>query len=684
MDTLHEALASGFGFTEFRPGQEAAIRAVLSGKDALVVMPTGSGKSLCFQLPAMLTDGTMLVISPLIALMKDQVDALAAHNISATYLNSTLSPAETAFRLNGMRFGRYRLVYVAPERFRNPRFLEALRETPLRMLAIDEAHCISTWGHDFRPDYLHLEQIVSTLSPEVRIIAVTATATEDVRKDIIQHLGLGKNGRHPPEIFVTGFARPNLHLSVTRVRTHAEKLERLLQVLDTFHTGIVYCATRRAVERVQTLLKPHGHHILAYHGAMDDNERTRVQDAFMRGDAPVVIATNAFGMGVDRANIRFVLHWDLPGSVEAYYQEVGRAGRDGAFAWCELLFSPADIHTHEFFITAATPPAEHIFECYATFRNACAQSETGHAMLSPEEWAGRAGFSSEQSIRCLMAHFERHGLIHRTRQVGDPYATITVPKNSDQKALRAICDELKEKAEADHARLKMMLNFIGLRSCRHRYLLHYFGEETTQSKCIRCDLCHPIKQLPPRLPLTEETRTILRKILTCIVRMHGKGDLSTAIKILRGEAESKWHSLSTYGILADLSVEQLQAHIESLHFEGCLMDMTVTQKGYDLIKERLIPDRFLQAAPIKIRRPKHLMPPTHPKESLATALRTWVKEEAQRRALPHFCILNASAIADIVKKRPTTFDELALISGIGERRLAKYGEAILNLVRSYE
>jgi ATP-dependent DNA helicase RecQ len=166
--------------------------------------------------------------------------------------------------------------------------------------------------------------------------------------------------------------------------------------------------------------------------------------------------------------------------------------------------------------------------------------------------------------------------------------------------------------------------------------------------------------------------------------MHGKGDLSTAIKILRGEAESKWHSLSTYGILADLSVEQLQAHIESLHFEGCLMDMTVTQKGYDLIKERLIPDRFLQAAPIKIRRPKHLMPPTHPKESLATALRTWVKEEAQRRALPHFCILNASAIADIVKKRPTTFDELALISGIGERRLAKYGEAILNLVRSYE
>jgi ATP-dependent DNA helicase RecQ len=632
----------------------------------------------------MLTDGTMLVVSPLIALMKDQVDALAAHNISATYLNSTLTPSETAFRLNGMRFGRYRLVYVAPERFRNPRFLEALAETPLRMLAIDEAHCISTWGHDFRPDYLHLEHIVSSLSPDIRIIAVTATATDDVRKDIIQHLGLGKNGRQQPEIFVTGFARPNLHLAVTRVRTHAEKLERLLQVLDTFQTGIIYCATRRAVERVQTLLKPHGHRIIAYHGAMEDSERTRVQDAFMRGDAPVVVATNAFGMGVDRADIRFVLHWDLPGSVEAYYQEVGRAGRDGAFAWCELLFSPADIHTQEFFITAATPPPEHVFECYATFRNACAQSETGSAMLSPEEWAGRAGFSSEQSIRCLMAHFERRGLILRTRNAGEPYATISVPKNADQKALQAICAELSEKAEADHARLRMMLDFIGLRSCRHRYLLHYFGEASTQPKCVRCDRCHPVKQLPPRLPLNDATRTILRKILTCIVRMRGEGDVTTAVKILRGEADSKWRTLSTYGILADQTTEQLHALMDSLLFEGCLMGMTVTKKGYDLIKERLIPERFLQMTPVTIRRPKHLTPQKKPQEGLATTLRAWVREEALRRALPHFCILNATAIANIVKKRPTTMDELLLIPGIGERRLAKYGEAILDLVRSYE
>jgi ATP-dependent DNA helicase RecQ len=632
----------------------------------------------------MLTDGTTLVVSPLIALMKDQVDALTARNISATYLNSTLTPAETAFRLNGMRMGRYRLVYVAPERFRNPRFLEALEETPLRILAIDEAHCISTWGHDFRPDYLHLEHIVAALPADIRIIAVTATATDDVRKDIIKHLGLGKNHRPQPDIFVTGFARPNLHLTVTRVRTNAEKLERLLQVLETFHTGIIYCATRRAVERVQTLLKPHGHRIIAYHGAMEDSERTRVQDAFMRGDAPVVVATNAFGMGVDRADIRFVLHWDLPGSVEAYYQEVGRAGRDGAFSWCELLFSPADIRTQEFFITAATPPPEHIFECYAAIRNACAQSPNGGAMLSPEEWAGRAGFASEQTIRCLMAHFERRGLITRTRSANDPYATVCVPKKTNPAALQAVCDELQEKAQADNARLQMMLRFVGLRSCRHQYLLNYFGERATQRRCVRCDQCHPFKHLPPRLPLTEETRTILRKILTCIVRMHGEGDLALAIEILRGEADAKWKALSTYGILADQSREVLMALGESLLFEGCLIEMTVTRKGYDLIKERLIPERFLQLAPVEIRRPKHLTKPQSPHCGLAVALREWVKSEAQRLALPPFCILNASMVAEIARKRPTTLDELFLISGIGVRRLEKHGEAILEIVRQYE
>lgn len=682
MDALYAALQSGFGFSSFRSGQEAAIRALLNGHDALVVMPTGSGKSLCFQLPAMLSEGTVIVVSPLIALMKDQVDALTARRISATFLNSTLTPTETAFRLNAMRSGRYRLVYVAPERFRNPRFLEAFHDTPLHMLAIDEAHCISTWGHDFRPDYLNLERIVSTLPAHVRIVAVTATATDSVRQDILQHLGLGCNGRQPPEVFVTGFARPNLRLNVTRATSQADKLERVLKILETFRTGIIYCATRRAVEKVEALLQPHGYRVTAYHGAMEDEARTRVQDAFMHGTIPIVIATNAFGMGVDRPDIRFVIHWDVPGSVEAYYQEVGRAGRDGAYAWCELLFSPADIHTQEFFITSTNPPEEMVYECYAAVRNACQQAECGAVMLSPEEWAGRAGMPSPLMVRNLMAHFEREGLITRYRKPGDAYSTIHLCPPSP-KALQNICATLQEKTIADHTRLQTMLQFVATRTCRHRFLLNYFGESASTHTCTQCDRCSPLKTFPPRLPLTEERRTLLRKILSCIARMKGEGDHTLAIDILRGTATGKWKKLSTFGLLTNLSKEELCAHCNALEIEYCLSGMTVTPLGYDLIKERIQPDRFIQINPQHSNPAPLPITPT-PHQGLAAALREWVREEAARYAVPTFCILNNKIISELARKRPTTEAELRLIPGISDRRIAKHGEAILALIRAYE
>ncbi|MDO4528351.1 MAG: RecQ family ATP-dependent DNA helicase, partial [bacterium] len=270
MDQLHATLYQTFGFNEFRPGQEAIIRTLLDGRDALVVMPTGSGKSLCFQLPALMFEGMTLVVSPLIALMKDQVDALRARRIPAAYINSSLSAEETTSILKRMRRGAYKLLYVAPERFRNPRFLEALRETQLSMLAIDEAHCISAWGHDFRPDYLHLGEIVAQLDASVRILAVTATATDAVQEDIIANLALGQHGRAPQATFITGFARPNLSLNVTRVRSHMEKLERLLTVIEFFRTGIVYCSTRKMVDRVKQLLADHNIKALTYNGAMGD------------------------------------------------------------------------------------------------------------------------------------------------------------------------------------------------------------------------------------------------------------------------------------------------------------------------------------------------------------------------------------------------------------------------------
>ena len=689
---LKEALRRHFGFGAFRSGQERVVRAVLEGRDALVVMPTGSGKSLCFQLPALLMSGTTVVVSPLIALMKDQVDALSAKRIPATFLNSTLTADESVRRLAQLRMGHYKLVYVAPERFRNPRFLEALSETPLSMLAIDEAHCISAWGHDFRPDYLHLGEIIATLPPSVRLLAVTATATDAVREDVVKHLRLGEGGRPEPEVIVTGFERPNLALNVTRVRTHGEKLERLLQIIEFFRTGIVYCATRKMVERVQEMLAVHGVRALAYNGAMEDEERTRVQDAFMRREAPVVVATNAFGMGVDRPDIRFVVHWDIPGSLEAYYQEVGRAGRDGAYAWCELLFNYADVRTQEFFIESANPPADHVFELYAAVRNACSQGENGEATLSPEAWAERAGLKSPLAVRNLIALFERNGLLTRVRRVGSPYSTITVPKESDIPAIKRICASLAQKDATDRARLREMLDYVDARGCRHRFLLAYFGDHAPARACTKCDSCHPVADFPPRLQPDDASLTRIRKLLSCIARLHGRGNYTLVAAILRGEVESaEDRMLSTFGILKEVPAAQLVRDCEALEMDGYLTGMVLTPAGYDLVLDRvpIVPiARFPEQVAKAPRRQKASASQEtkndQPSTGLATALRKWTREEGERRSLPAYMVLHNQTIAAIARKRPTTYEELALIPGMGEVKIAKYGEAILKLVSAYQ
>ncbi len=684
MESAREHLRRWFGFGTFRPGQEAVVRAVLSGCDAVVVMPTGSGKSLCFQLPALMLEGTTVVVSPLIALMKDQVDALQARRIPATFLNSTLAPEETSRRLAALRRGAYKLVYVAPERFRNPRFLETLRATPLALLAIDEAHCISTWGHDFRPDYLHLREVIAQLPTSVRLLAVTATATNAVRRDIAEQLTLGQGGRPMPEVFVTGFERPNLALNVSRVRTHGEKLERLLRIIEFFRSGIVYCATRKMVERVQMLLAEHNIHALAYNGAMEDAVRTHAQEAFMRREAPVVVATNAFGMGVDRPDIRFVVHWDVPGSLEAYYQEVGRAGRDGAYAWCELFFNYADVRTQEFFITSANPPAEQVRELYAAIRNACAQGERGEATLSPEAWAERAGIKAPLAVRNLVALFARHGLLTRERRIGSPYSTLTVPPEPDPLALQRICAALDQKEADDRERLRELLDFIGAHGCRHRFLLTYFGDCSAMHTCTKCDACHPVAAFPARLKPSEAHLIAVRKVLSCVARLHGEGNYTLVADILRGTAGGAHQALSTFGILPDETRDTLLQICEALEMEGYLTGMTLTPAGYDLVFGTAVPERLATFRGSPRRVVATASAHASQQGGLATALRVWVREEAERRALPVYCILQSKSIGEIARKRPATFEELRLISGLGERRIAKYGEAILAIVAEYE
>jgi ATP-dependent DNA helicase RecQ len=401
-----EALRKHFGFTDFLEGQAEVIDSVLAQQNAVVVMPTGGGKSLCYQLPAVMLDGVTIVVSPLIALMKDQVDALVARKIPTTFINSSIGYAETNKRLREIRRGLYKLVYVAPERFRSQAFMDSIASVKVKLFAVDEAHCISHWGHDFRPDYLRLKDAIERIG-RPQIIALTATATPKVRGDISEQLGL-----RDPRYLVAGFDRPNLALRVDHVSTEKEKLETLKQIIKTSGgAGIIYTATRKSVEQISAKLKMAGLSVEPYHGGMGELERTRAQDSFMTGRVQAIIATNAFGMGIDKRDIRFVVHYHIPGSIEAYYQEVGRAGRDGLPAECVLLFNYADTRTQQFFIDGNHPPPELIRRVY----HEIASFGIENIEMSAREFGQRLGEKNDMSIYSALVLLEKAGHIERGR-----------------------------------------------------------------------------------------------------------------------------------------------------------------------------------------------------------------------------------------------------------------------------
>ncbi|MDG1479115.1 MAG: ATP-dependent DNA helicase [Myxococcota bacterium] len=355
---LEQILQQRFGHPGFRPGQQEVIEHISSGSDALVVMPTGAGKSLCYQLPALARGGTTLVVSPLLSLMKDQVDGLVAQGIKATFINSSISTGERRMRIDQVQQGLWEMVYVAPERF-TPRFIASMKNVNLRLLAIDEAHCLSQWGHDFRPDYLRLGRVRRELG-NIATVALTATATPRVQADILDTLGIPEAER-----FITGFDRENLHLEVIDTPKEADKKDALADLVrdSAAQKGgptLIYCATRKNVEKVKWALVEKGIAAAMYHGGMEHEDRIRIQDGFMNDKYPIVVATNAFGMGVDKRNVRTVIHWEMPGTVEAYYQEIGRAGRDNKPSRIVLFFRGSDRRTQEFFIRMSHPSAENI------------------------------------------------------------------------------------------------------------------------------------------------------------------------------------------------------------------------------------------------------------------------------------------------------------------------------------
>jgi ATP-dependent DNA helicase RecQ len=531
MPSIADALTSlheHFGFSEFREGQREVITAILDGKNAIVVMPTGSGKSLCYQLPALMFDGATVVVSPLIALMKDQVDALRSRNLPATFINSSVDEKEQWSRIDALRRGEFKLVYVAPERFRSNRFLEALKSIRVSLFAVDEAHCISTWGHDFRPDYLRLKNAVQALNANgtgAQTVALTATATPYVRSDIIQQLGLTK-----PETFVSGFDRPNLTIDVVHTEKEREKIARIKRLAKTNDgSGIIYAATRKAVEQVALQLQAQGLSVSAYHAGMGDAARVKAQDDFMNSRTQMIVATNAFGMGIDKADIRFVAHYQMPGSIEAYYQEIGRAGRDGLPSSCVLLFNYADKNTHDFFIEGSYPSAQVVRDVYGVLLS----TRLKRIELSAGEIAKRAGVRNEMAVQSTLYLLERAGHIHRLANsknfdardtvTSPPWAANTgsvftgtagvspaaaVPPSTGGKPsrgprailmldnvrpdkLRVTPADVERRATLERRKLREMIEFCYTEYCYRAAILDYFGDRHHARNCGSCGNCNP-------------------------------------------------------------------------------------------------------------------------------------------------------------------------------------------------
>src|SRR5215831_9870768 len=393
-------LRERFGFAEFRPAQQQVVDRVMASQNVLAVMPTGSGKSLCYQLPALALPGLTLVVSPLIALMKDQVDQLNQLGLPATLINSTISREQQRSRLEQAIAGKIKLLYIAPERFQNEEFRRGLSRVKVSLFAVDEAHCISLWGHDFRPDYLRMQRVVSDLkSPP--ILALTATATPAVRRDILTQLGIDGATQ-----VVSGFDRPNLYLEVREVATTAEKIRSIIELARWAPLGIVYAGTRKNVEEIHGSLRRAGIETAAYHAGLSVVDRKAVQERFMNTRECVIVATNAFGMGIDRRQVRFVVHADIPDSVEAYYQEIGRAGRDGDPARCLLLFNYADKWIPEFFIDSSHPPADIL---KYVFGKLC---RSGSAEIVGEPWR-RVSATNDHRFHASIALLSRFGYLEK-------------------------------------------------------------------------------------------------------------------------------------------------------------------------------------------------------------------------------------------------------------------------------
>jgi ATP-dependent DNA helicase RecQ len=643
-----------FGFDSFRPGQEEAIRAVLEGRDTLAVMPTGGGKSLCYQVPALMQESLTVIVSPLISLMKDQVDSLIQSSVTdAATLHSGLSPEERWEVERRVRTGEVKMLYVAPERLRSLEFVLSLRRAGVGLFVVDEAHCISEWGHDFRPDYLFLPRAVRDLG-NPPVLALTATATPRVREDILRSLKM-----RDPEVVVTSFNRPNLTYRVLSAREKKDKLPLILDVVrKATPPGIVYATTRKECEELAAHLRRSGVDAAAYHAGMGAAERSDVQERFMTDELSVVVATIAFGMGVDKPNVRFVVHSSVPGSLPAYMQESGRAGRDGVEAECVVLYRGADLGRRKRLVTLGTAGEGDVG---SLFRSLAGLENGGRVNVPPNSLAALGGVDPDAAW-IVLGSLEESGLIHRgydlwaelevrrleeeteglREEVAAVHAALpgsgtiglpelarragvrpavaqgavyrmmvdgtaeVIPRGSvvdvrlkastlDARSSRTIAARLKSRANAAYAQIRDVENYAALTTCRREHLLRHFGDTEPVAPCGACDVCLGEAETPAK-----PSRAASELLLTGPQDADLNGPVST-------------------------------------------MDRDLFEK-----------------------------------------LKRWRGEQARRQQVPAYVVLHNSHLEEVAARKPRTIHELGTIKGIGLRRAARYGEELLALVRGEE
>ncbi len=652
MTDLRPRLHELFGFTDFRPGQEQVVRAAVDGRDTLALMPTGSGKSLTYQLAAMLRPTPTLVLSPLIALMKDQVDQLPAEiAATATFVNSSLESAETARRLDDVAAGRTRLLYAAPERLRSSAFVRTLRSIGVGLVVIDEVHCVSMWGHDFRPDYLFIRRVLEALgSPAV--LGMTATATPATARGIAEALG------RDLEVVRTSVVRPNLRYDVEQVGGNEDRLQILVERLRALDTGsaIVYARSRDSCERVARTLRGHGIPMEHYHAGLEAGERGRVQEDFIGGRIRGVVATTAFGMGIDKPDVRFVCLFNYPDSLESYVQMVGRGGRDGEPSSTLLLASHSDATAVRRFAVGDIPEPEDLRSVYRSVRT---QGGIVDPSLLP---------AGTHDPRVLIGILEQAGIVRRGYDAGR-MMEIELPAVGPE-AGSDLEELLERSARAAIARVERIVAFAETRRCRHAQIAEHFGE-TFSGPCGACDICDPprIRTFrPTKAPLPED---VARAIVAAVGGLRWPLGRRSLVAMLRGSvaAPPSARASSAFGLLESASDADVKRWITALITARALVEVE-TDDGY----------RVLHADP-DVDPPAIGGTTTGPvDETIVGRLRDWRRERSHADGVPAYVVFPDATLRALAAARPGTRNELLGVKGFGPARIERYGDDVLALL----